>query len=38
MAGYGGAIKNIFIGIASSEGKSHIRSGGTGGSMRGGSL
>lgn len=35
MAGYGGAIKNISIGIASSEGKSHIRSGG---SMRDGSL
>lgn len=30
MAGYGGAIKNISIGIASSEGKSHIHSGGTG--------
>ena len=27
MAGYGGAIKNISIGIASSEGKSHIHSG-----------
>ncbi|HIS68723.1 MAG TPA: DUF362 domain-containing protein [Candidatus Gallacutalibacter stercoravium] len=36
MAGYGGAIKNISIGIASSEGKSHIHSGGTGGSMWGG--
>lgn len=35
MAGYGRAIKNISIGIASSEGKSHIRSGG---SMWGGSL
>ena len=35
MAGFGGAIKNISIGIASSEGKSHIR---TGGSMWGGSL
>ena len=33
MAGYGGAIKNISIGIASAEGKSHIHSGGTGGSM-----
>lgn len=33
MAGYGGAIKNISIGIASSEGKAHIHSGGTGGSM-----
>lgn len=32
MAGYGGAIKNISIGIASAEGKSHIHSGGTGGS------
>lgn len=38
MAGYGRVIKNISIGIASSEGKSHIRSGGTGGSMWGGSL
>ena len=36
MAGYGGAIKNISIGIASGEGKSHIHSGGTGGSMWGG--
>ena len=36
MAGYGGAIKNISIGIASSEGKDHIHSGGTGGSMWGG--
>ena len=36
MAGYGGAIKNISIGIASAEGKSHIHSGGTGGSMWGG--
>lgn len=33
MAGYGGAIKNISIGIASSEGKSHIHTGGQGGSM-----
>ncbi len=33
MAGFGGAIKNISIGIASSRGKSHIHSGGTGGSM-----
>lgn len=33
MAGYGGAIKNISIGIASSEGKAHIHSGGTSGSM-----
>ena len=33
MAGYGGAIKNISIGIASSEGKEHIHSGGTGGSI-----
>ena len=31
MAGFGGAIKNISIGIASAEGKSHIHSGGTGG-------
>ena len=33
MAGFGGAIKNISIGIGSSQGKSHIHSGGTGGSM-----
>lgn len=33
MAGFGGAIKNISIGLASSEGKAHIHSGGTGGSM-----
>ncbi len=33
MAGYGGAIKNISIGIASSSGKSHIHTGGKGGSM-----
>ncbi|MCM1193958.1 MAG: DUF362 domain-containing protein [Butyrivibrio sp.] len=33
MAGYGGAIKNISIGIASSEGKTHIHTGGRGGSM-----
>lgn len=33
MAGFGGAVKNISIGIASSEGKAHIHSGGTGGSM-----
>lgn len=33
MAGYGGAIKNISIGIASSSGKSHIHTGGNGGSM-----
>lgn len=33
MAGYGGAIKNISIGIASSTGKSHIHTGGKGGSM-----
>lgn len=33
MAGFGGAIKNISIGIASSQGKSHIHSGGTGGNM-----
>ncbi len=36
MAGYGGAIKNISIGLASSEGKSWIHSGGTSGSMWGG--
>ncbi len=29
MAGFGGAIKNISIGIASSKGKSYIHSGGT---------
>lgn len=29
MAGFGGAIKNISIGIASFEGKAHIHSGGT---------
>lgn len=33
MAGFGGAIKNISIGIASSDGKAHIHSGGTGGSI-----
>ncbi len=33
MAGFGGAIKNISIGIASSEGKTHILTGGQGGSM-----
>lgn len=33
MAGFGGAIKNISIGIASSEGKTHIHTGGRGGSM-----
>ncbi len=33
MAGYGGAIKNISIGIASAEGKSHIHTGRRGGSM-----
>ena len=33
MAGFGGAIKNISIGIASSEGKEHIHTGGRGGSM-----
>lgn len=36
MAGFGGAIKNISIGIASSDGKAHIHSGGTGGGMWGG--
>ena len=35
MTGFGGAIKNISIGIGSSEGKGHIHSGGTGGSMWG---
>ena len=29
MAGYGGAIKNISIGIASAEGKTHIHTGGS---------
>ena len=29
MAGFGGAIKNISIGIALSKGKSYIHSGGT---------
>ncbi len=33
MAGFGGAIKNISIGIASADGKAHIHSGGTGGSI-----
>lgn len=33
MAGFGGAIKNISIGLASAEGKAHIHSGGTGGNM-----
>ena len=33
MAGYGGAIKNISIGLGSGEGKAWIHSGGTGGSM-----
>ncbi len=36
MAGYGGAIKNISIGLGSSKGKAWIHSGGTGGSMWGG--
>lgn len=36
MAGFGGAIKNISIGIASADGKAHIHSGGQGGSMWGG--
>ena len=36
MAGFGGAIKNISIGLASSDGKAHIHSGGTGGNMWGG--
>ena len=36
MAGFGGAIKNISIGIASADGKAHIHPGGTGGSMWGG--
>lgn len=31
MAGYGGAIKNISIGLGSSDGKAHIHTGGTGG-------
>lgn len=33
MAGYGGAIKNISIGIASAEGKENIHTAGKGGSM-----
>lgn len=33
MAGFGGSIKNISIGIASSKGKEHIHSGGTGDDM-----
>ena len=36
MAGFGGAIKNLSIGCASSEGKAWIHSGGTGDSMWGG--
>ena len=36
MAGFGGAIKNLSIGCASSEGKAWIHSGGTGGNMWGG--
>lgn len=36
MAGFGGAIKNISIGLASSSGKAHIHSGGTSDSMWGG--
>lgn len=35
MAGYGGAIKNISIGIASAEGKMNIHTAGQGGSMWG---
>ncbi len=35
MAGFGGAIKNISIGIASAEGKSHIHTAGQGGGMWG---
>lgn len=33
MAGFGGAVKNISIGLASSKGKAHIHSGGTDASM-----
>nr|WP_227162635.1 DUF362 domain-containing protein [Enterocloster citroniae] len=33
MAGFGGAIKNISIGLASAEGKNHIHTAGKGGSM-----
>ena len=36
MGGYGGALKQLSIGCASSEGKAWIHSGGTGGSMWGG--
>ncbi len=35
MAGFGGAIKNISIGIASSQGKTNIHTAGQGGSMWG---
>lgn len=33
MAGFGGAIKNISIGLGSSEGKRHIHTGGDGGDI-----
>ena len=33
MTGFGGAIKNISIGLASAEGKNHIHTAGKGGSM-----
>lgn len=36
MAGFGGAIKNISIGIGSADGKRNIHSGGTGGGVFGG--
>lgn len=36
MGGFGGALKNLSIGCASSEGKAWIHSGGTGGNMWGG--
>ena len=36
MAGFGGALKNLSIGCASSDGKAWIHSGGTGGNMWGG--
>ncbi len=38
MAGFGGAVKNISIGIASSQGKLHIHSGGSTGGSTGGSI
>ena len=37
MAGFSGALENLSIGLASAEGKSHIRSGGTNSTMWGAS-